>query len=171
MTSLPVNTFKQRLNAHERLVGLWVNFTHHAIAEALADSGFDWLLLDMEHAPNDLANLATQLLALRGMPATPIVRVPIHDMAWIKRALDTGAPNIMVPNVRTVEEAREAAEVSELEDLHRRLLGHAREVRGHLAAQLDEHQDYEAAADTVRRLMFIEKLQQEIDEALLALEN
>ena len=70
-----------------------------------------------------------------------------------------------------VEEAREAAEVSELEDLHRRLLGHAREVRGHLAAQLDEHQDYEAAADTVRRLMFIEKLQQEIDEALLALEN
>ncbi len=70
-----------------------------------------------------------------------------------------------------VEEAREAAEVSELEDLHRRLLGHAREVRGHLAAQLDEHQDYEAAADTVRRLMFIDKLQQEIDEALLALEN
>lgn len=70
-----------------------------------------------------------------------------------------------------VEEAREAAEVSELEDLHRRLLGHAREVRGDLAAQLDEHQDYEAAADTVRRLMFIEKLQQEIDEALLALEN
>ena len=70
-----------------------------------------------------------------------------------------------------VEEAREAAEVSELEDLHRRLLGHAREVRGHLAAQIDEHHDYEAAADTVRRLMFIDKLQQEIDEALLALEN
>jgi len=55
--------------------------------------------------------------------------------------------------------------------LSRRLLGHAREVRGHLAEQLDTRHDYEAAADTVRRLMFVDKLQQEIDEALLALEN
>ena len=70
-----------------------------------------------------------------------------------------------------VEEAREAAEVGELEGLHKRLLAHSREVRGHLAAQLDDERDYEAAADTVRRLMFIDKLQQEIDEALLALEN
>jgi len=70
-----------------------------------------------------------------------------------------------------VEEARDAAEVSELEEMHRRLLAHAREVRSHLAAQLDDEHDYEAAADTVRRLMFIDKLQQEIDEALLALEN
>ena len=70
-----------------------------------------------------------------------------------------------------VEEAREAAEVGELEGLHKRLLAHSREVRGHLAVQLDDERDYEAAADTVRRLMFIDKLQQEIDEALLALEN
>ena len=69
------------------------------------------------------------------------------------------------------EEAREAAEVGELEGLHKRLLAHSREVRGHLAVQLDDERDYEAAADTVRRLMFIDKLQQEIDEALLALEN
>ena len=70
-----------------------------------------------------------------------------------------------------VEEAREAAEIGEIEGLHKRLLAHSREVRGHLAAQLDDERDYEAAADTVRRLMFIDKLQQEIDEALLALEN
>ncbi len=142
MTSLPRNTFKQRLNAHERLVGLWVNFTHHAIAEALADSGFDWLLLDMEHAPNDLANLATQLLALRGTPATPVVRVPIHDMAWIKRALDTGAPNIMVPNVRTVEEAREAVAWSRFAP--EGLRGVAGSTR---AGNWTRHKDYMARAN------------------------
>lgn len=70
-----------------------------------------------------------------------------------------------------VEEARAAGEVDELEQLHLRLLHHARDVRGALATQLDVDHDYTEAADTVRRLMFIEKLQHEIDEALLALEG
>ncbi len=70
-----------------------------------------------------------------------------------------------------VEEARVAGEVEELEQLHTRLLHHAREVRGALGRQLDVDHDYVEAADTVRRLMFIEKLQHEIDDALLALEG
>jgi molecular chaperone HscB len=71
----------------------------------------------------------------------------------------------------TVEEARAAGEVAELERLHQRLLVQARAVRDELAHQLDDEADPVAAADTVRRLMFIEKLQHEIDEALLALED
>ena len=70
-----------------------------------------------------------------------------------------------------VEEARAAGEVGELEKLHTRLLQHAREVRAALERQLDIDHDYAQAADTVRRLMFIEKLQHEIDDALLALEG
>ena len=70
-----------------------------------------------------------------------------------------------------VEEARVAGEVEELEQLHTRLLHHAREVRGALGRQLDVDHDYVEAADTVRRVMFIEKLQHEIDDALLALEG
>ncbi|MFT3758349.1 Fe-S protein assembly co-chaperone HscB [Thauera sp.] len=70
-----------------------------------------------------------------------------------------------------VEEARDEGEVDALEQLHMRLLRHARDVRGELARQLDTDHDYAQAADTVRRLMFIEKLQHEIDEALLALES
>lgn len=105
--TLPDNTFKRDLLAGERLLGLWVNFAHGPITEVLAGSGFDWLLLDMEHTPSDLHIVGQQLLALRGTPVAPIVRVPIHDMAWIKRVLDAGAPNIMVPNIRSVEEARE----------------------------------------------------------------
>ena len=106
--TLPDNTFKRALVAGERLLGLWVNFAHAPIVEVLAGSGFDWLLLDMEHTPSDLHVIGEQLLALRGTPVAPIVRVPIHDMAWIKRVLDAGAPNLMVPNIRSVEEAREA---------------------------------------------------------------
>jgi 2-keto-3-deoxy-L-rhamnonate aldolase RhmA len=107
--TLPDNTFKRALVAGERLLGLWVNFAHAPIAEVLAGSGFDWLLFDMEHTPSDLHIVGQQLLALRGTPVAPIVRVPVHDIAWIKRVLDAGAPNIMVPNIRSVEEAREVA--------------------------------------------------------------
>jgi molecular chaperone HscB len=70
-----------------------------------------------------------------------------------------------------VEEARAAGEVPELEQLHQRLRQHAREVLAGLAHQLDEAQDYAAAADSVRRLMFVERLQHDIDEALAALED
>jgi molecular chaperone HscB len=70
-----------------------------------------------------------------------------------------------------VEEARQAGAVDELETLHQRLRQHARQMLGMLQRTLDDEQDLEAAAETVRRLMFIEKLQHEIDEALEALDN
>ena len=107
-SSLPTNTFKHALQQNRRQVGLWVTFAHHPIAEVLADSGFDWLLFDMEHSPTDLVDVGQQLLAVRGRPVAPIVRVPILDMGWIKRALDAGAPNLMIPNIRNAAEAREA---------------------------------------------------------------
>lgn len=106
--SLPRNAFKQALAENRRQVGLWVTFAHQPIAEVLADSGFDWLLFDMEHSPTDLHQVGQQLLAVRDRAVAPIVRVPILDMGWIKRVLDAGAPNIMVPNVRSAAEARDA---------------------------------------------------------------
>jgi 2-keto-3-deoxy-L-rhamnonate aldolase RhmA len=108
MNSLPHNTFKEALAKGKRQIGLWVNFNSHAMTEVLACSGFDWLLFDMEHTPNDLQVLGTQILACRGTPTAPIARIPILDMGWIKRTLDTGAPNIMIPNVRNAAEARDA---------------------------------------------------------------
>jgi 2-keto-3-deoxy-L-rhamnonate aldolase RhmA len=106
--SLPRNGFKQALQENRRQVGLWVTFAHQPIAEVLADAGFDWLLFDMEHSPTDLHQVGQQLLAVRGRDVAPVVRVPILDMGWIKRVLDAGAPNIMIPNVRSAAEAREA---------------------------------------------------------------
>ena len=108
----------------------------------------------------------------------PLTRAQyLLELAGVDAGLETNtamSPEFLMEQMEwreAVEEAREAAEVGELEGLHKRLLAHSREVRGHLAVQLDDERDYEAAADTVRRLMFIDKLQQEIDEALLALEN
>ncbi len=108
----------------------------------------------------------------------PLTRAQyLLELAGVDAGLETNtamSPEFLMEQMEwreAVEEAREAAEVGELEGLHKRLLAHSREVRGHLAVQLDDERDYEAAADTVRRLMFIDKLQQEVDEALLALEN
>ena len=70
-----------------------------------------------------------------------------------------------------VEEGRSAGDVAELEQLHHRLRQHGRDVFDELAEQIDARQDYVAAAETVRRLMFLEKLQHEIDDALEALET
>ncbi len=108
MNSLPRNTFKQALIENRRQVGLWVTFPNQQIAEVLAGSGYDWLLFDMEHSPTDLYDVGQQLLAVRGTSTAPVVRIPILDMGWMKRVLDAGAPNVMVPNVRTAEEARDA---------------------------------------------------------------
>lgn len=107
MNTLPDNTFKRALRDGRRMTGLWINFPYAPVTEALAGSGFDWFLFDMEHTPNDLETVGMQLLALRGTGVAPVVRVPIHDMAWIKRVLDAGAPNVMVPNIRSAAEAAE----------------------------------------------------------------
>lgn len=107
MNSLPVNTFKQALAERRRQLGLWINFPYAPIVECLTGSGFDWMLFDMEHTPNDLAVVGQQLVAVRGTGVQPVVRVPVHDMAWIKRVLDAGAPNVMVPNIRNAAEAAE----------------------------------------------------------------
>ncbi len=60
MNSLPVNTFKQKLAANKVLIGLWCNFAHLPITEIVSRSGYDWLLLDMEHSPTDLATKIRQ---------------------------------------------------------------------------------------------------------------
>lgn len=105
MNSLPPNTFKADLVAGKPLIGLWCNYAALPTVESLAHAGFDWLLLDMEHTPTDLQIVGSQLLALRGTPSAAVVRVPVADMGTIKRALDTGTTNLMVPNVRSAAEA------------------------------------------------------------------
>lgn len=106
--SLPRNAFKQALANCERQVGLWSGLASQIAAEIIAGAGFDWIVIDGEHGPNDIASLLAQLQAMRGGTAEPVFRVPWNDPVIIKRALDVGARSLLVPFVQNAEEARKA---------------------------------------------------------------
>jgi 4-hydroxy-2-oxoheptanedioate aldolase len=105
---LPENTFKRRLQAGQPQIGLWCSLFNNVTVEVVAGAGFDWLLLDTEHAPNEPFMVLNQLQAAVGGTAAPIVRVPWNDPVMIKRYLDIGVQTFLVPFVQNAEEARRA---------------------------------------------------------------
>jgi 4-hydroxy-2-oxoheptanedioate aldolase len=105
---LPVNEFKRGIKAGKPQIGLWSSLSSHYSVEVIAGSGFDWLLLDTEHSPNDLENVVTQLQAASAYPTTSIVRPAWNDMVLIKRFLDVGVQTLLIPYVQTAEEAANA---------------------------------------------------------------
>ena len=105
---LPVNAFKRGLRAGEAQIGLWSSLSSNYTVEVIAGAGFDWILLDCEHSPNDLENLLTQLQAAAPYPTQAVVRVPWNDMVTIKRVLDIGAQSLLVPYVCSAAEAKSA---------------------------------------------------------------
>jgi 4-hydroxy-2-oxoheptanedioate aldolase len=107
--NLPHNAFKQALANGERQVGLWSGLASNLAAEILAGAGFDWIVIDGEHAPNDISTLLPQLQAMRGGTAEPVFRVPWNEPVIIKRALDVGARSLLIPFVQNAEEAKRAA--------------------------------------------------------------
>lgn len=104
-------TLREALAGADRpLVGIWTCSGSPVVAEICAGSGMDWLLVDGEHSPIELHALVGILQAAEAYPITPLVRVPTNDIVRIKQVLDTGAQNILVPMVSTVEEARAAVD-------------------------------------------------------------
>ena len=102
----PVNTFKQALQNKQPQIGLWMGLASAYTAEICALAGFDWLVIDGEHAPNDLRSIQAQLQTVAAYPAShPVCRVPVGETALIKQYLDLGAQNILVPMVDTAEQA------------------------------------------------------------------
>ena len=106
--ALPHNTFKSALASGNTQIGLWSSLSSHYAAEVIAGAGFDWILLDMEHSPNDLESVLGQLQAVQPYPSQAVVRVPWSDMVGIKRILDAGAQSLLIPFVSTADEARAA---------------------------------------------------------------
>lgn len=105
---LPVNRFKQALNSGTPQIGLWNSLCSNLCTEVIADAGFDWTLLDTEHAPNELPTVVSQLQALNGSSTAPVVRPAWNDLVLIKRLLDVGVQNLLIPYVQTPEEAAAA---------------------------------------------------------------
>ena len=105
---IPLNALKHNLKAGKLQTGCWVSLASHASAEICAGAGFDWILIDMEHAPNELPMVHHQLHAAAAYPASVVVRAPWNDTVLIKRLLDVGVQTLVLPYVQNEAEARRA---------------------------------------------------------------
>ena len=139
-------TLRDALARSDRpLVGMWVCSGSPLVAEIAAGSGLDWLLVDMEHAPNGLESVLAQLQAVAAYPVVPVVRVPSADPVLIKQVLDLGAQTILVPMVESAQEAAAAVAAVRYPPRGRRGVGSAlgrsarwNRVEGYLG-DADEH--------------------------------
>lgn len=102
---IPVNAFLNQIRNGQTQIGCWVGFADPNVAEALAGCGFDWLLLDGEHAPNNVQTVLDQLRSIAPYPVSPVVRPVDGNVALIKQYLDTGVQTLLVPMVDTAEQA------------------------------------------------------------------
>jgi 4-hydroxy-2-oxoheptanedioate aldolase len=106
------NVFKEALKAGKPQIGLWLGLCSSYSAELLANSGFDWLLIDGEHAPNNVQTVLTQLQAIAPYRSQPVVRPSWNDPVQIKQLLDIGAQTLLVPMVQNADEARLAVKAT-----------------------------------------------------------
>lgn len=103
----PENRFKTALARGDRLYGCWAGFADPYATEILASAGFDWLVIDGEHAPNDLRSMMHQLQVLEGQHSQPVVRLPMGEDWAIKQVLDIGAQTLLIPMVESARQARD----------------------------------------------------------------
>lgn len=112
MPVTPYSSFPNQLRADllagKRLIGCWCSLANPITTEVLGVAGFDWLLLDGEHSPNDVISFIPQLMALKDSPSAPVVRPSQNDTVEIKRLLDAGFYNFLVPFVESADDARRA---------------------------------------------------------------
>src|SRR5690348_3314510 len=102
------NRFRRALLARERLIGCWASLASPVSTEVLGYSGFDWLLIDGEHAPNDLGTIMLQLMALKDSPSAAVVRPQWAEPILLKRLLDLGVYNFLMPFIESEEQAAAA---------------------------------------------------------------
>lgn len=104
------NPFKRAIKAGQQQIGLWSTIRDNAATEMMAGLGYDWMLLDCEHTPNDLSSILSMLQAMSSYGTHPVVRPTELNPAEMKRLLDIGAQTILIPYVQTVEEAQLAVD-------------------------------------------------------------
>ena len=93
---LPANPFTQAIKNGEKQIGLWVGYGNNFAAEIIASAGYDWVVVDMEHSPNDYHSVLSQLQAFEAYPTTALVRPDWNDTVKVKRLLDIGANGLVL---------------------------------------------------------------------------
>jgi 2-dehydro-3-deoxyglucarate aldolase len=156
------NAFRRQLQAQQRLIGCWLSLGSPITTEVVGVAGFDWLLIDCEHAPNDVLSILPQLLALKDSVSATVVRPPWNDAVAIKRLLDLGVPNLLIPFVETAAQAAAAVaatryppqglrgvSVSQRSNRYGTVANYFNEVNDHiaLALQIESRAGVAAAAE------------------------
>ncbi|MGC1502983.1 MAG: HpcH/HpaI aldolase/citrate lyase family protein [Sulfitobacter sp.] len=103
----PQNPFKKALSMGKTQFGCWVGLADTFSAELMGTAGFDWLVIDGEHAPNDLRSILAQLQVLEASDSHPVVRLPVGETYMLKQVLDAGAQTVLVPMVESADQARQ----------------------------------------------------------------
>ena len=106
------NKFKKNILDKKKQIGIWSNFSSNTVSEIIAITGYDWSVLDMEHAPNDIQEILSQLQVMEAYDTEPVVRVPWNEPVMVKRLLDMGAQTILFPMVQNANEAKAAVEAT-----------------------------------------------------------
>ncbi|ENT02884.1 4-hydroxy-2-oxoheptanedioate aldolase [Brucella sp. 63/311] len=101
----PRNQFKAALKQGRAQIGLWQALANPYTVEICAGAGYDWLLLDGEHAPNDVPLLVSQFQAMTGSASHPVVRPPVGETWIVKQLLDIGAQTLLIPMIESREQA------------------------------------------------------------------
>lgn len=102
------SALKERLAEGQATIGSWISFYDPAVAEIMANLGFDWVIIDSEHAPMSLELMENMLMAFNGTDTVPLIRVAWNDQVLIKQTLDIGPAGVLIPLVNTAEQARQA---------------------------------------------------------------
>ena len=102
------NLFNRAILSNQKQLGLWVSLSHHFAAEVVADAGYDWVLIDMEHSPNDYFSVLGQLQVFASRSTSAIVRPQWNDSVVVKRLLDLGVDGLLFPMIQNAEDARKA---------------------------------------------------------------
>ena len=105
---LAANPFLAAIRAGQPQIGMWLSLSSPFAAEAVAGAGFDWVMIDMEHSPNELTTVLGQLQVFAAYGTTALVRPDWNDAVKVKRLLDIGAPGLLFPMVQSADEARAA---------------------------------------------------------------
>lgn len=106
--NMPENRFKRAIAAGRPQNGIWTSLCSNIVADLVTSVGFDWALIDMEHAPNELGSVLAQLQVYANSGTHAVVRPPWNEPVVIKRLLDLGAWSLLLPMVQSAEEAEAA---------------------------------------------------------------
>src|SRR5262245_55028810 len=120
------NWVKRKLHEGQATVGTWLSIDSTFSAELLAQAGFDWLVVDMEHGPFDLILTGQMLQAIRTTQTIPLARVGWNDLILIQQTLDLGAYGLVVPMVNSAREAQEVVRAARYPPIGERSRGGTR---------------------------------------------